>query len=132
MGTVRDGSLSSDTVNLKHAKLNLHHKTKYCNSHIVHDKVIWDSAVGGEAGGHGAVAAEAQHGADHLGVEVVPAVVTSNRVVSVIALLLIVHNLPDGPSIVENIALVLVRASNQLDDAARRHGCAVTVTSTSC
>ena len=130
MGTVRDGRLSSDTVNLTHEILN-YILLDWYNSHIVHDEVVWDSAVCGEAGGHGAVAAEAQHGADHLGVEVVPAVVTINRIVSDIASLSIL-NLPDGPSIVENIALVLVRASNQLNDAARRHGCAVTVTSSSC
>ena len=95
VGTVRYGCLSSDTVNLKYAIINLHHKTKYSNSHIVHDEVVWDSAVGGVAGGHGAVAAEAQHGADHLSVEVVPAVVTINRIVSdiVIVLLLLTYQM---------------------------------------
>ena len=110
VGTVRDGCLSSDTVNLKHLTLKSTLRD-FSNSHIVHDEVVGDSAICGVAGGHGAVAAESQHGADHLGVEVVPAVVTIKRVVSDIASLS-TQNSPDGPSIVENIALVLVRASN--------------------
>ena len=32
-------------------------------------------------GGNGAVSAEAEHGTDHLGVKIIPAVVTNNRII---------------------------------------------------